>query len=422
MYYNNLYDGVHLACPSGTAFYHCNAYNYSGCCKKDACDPEYAGCTNIDGNNPDQTNSSSDGTATTTIRSTRSVGDPVTAPTPTTSASTTASPSSAVTTSQVTVNGNSNTASADISASSGGPDVLTTTPVPTKTSVGNSTDATQAGTSLNLGQGAIAGISIGASIAFLGVIFLMFLLIRRRWISNRVISYQHHEYRDDDDRDTKNVIHGGDIPFTSITACNSTNDRQLPAIDSFPTSSGQWQELPTEKNAAWPFSRASNPISPISAQIISPISPLSTAQATFDESIGDSKGNYANGSEEPAQLDSRPVYFELDSTMTTIDQPDGAISPVALTPRLGQSYELTPKEHAVHPKSLTPGLPGAVLSNATKQSLTRVRVGEAAVVSVSTTQHRSHDSYDHPTRTSATLNATAEDIQRNRHVNSWTHL
>lgn len=72
-------------------------------------------------------------------------------------------------------------------------------------------------------------------------------------------------------------------------------------------------------------------------------------------------------------------------------------------------------------------MPGSfpnVVKDAQRQKLTRVQSGDTSVVSVGQVKGQSTrpGSYDHPSRLRATMNATSDDVQRNRHVNSWTHL
>jgi hypothetical protein len=72
---------------------------------------------------------------------------------------------------------------------------------------------------------------------------------------------------------------------------------------------------------------------------------------------------------------------------------------------------------------MSPTYPNAVLQDATKQRMTRIKVGETAVISVGNKGRNAQlGSLNEQVQLRATMEPTADDIEKNRHVNSWTHL
>lgn len=167
----------------------------------------------------------------------------------------------------------------------------------------------------------------------------------------------------------------------------------------------------------------SSPSCPSLSSSISPSSPPNTGVSLLRESsIRNTNTIAEEQSEETAQLDSRPVYFELDSANIQRQIAQPPVPSLSNTSQTGQDLGQNPD--SIHPESLRPGSFPSGVKSAQRQKLTRVQSGDAFVVSIGQLRVQSlrPSPHDHPSRPRATMNATTDDVESNRHVNSWSHL
>lgn len=140
------------------------------------------------------------------------------------------------------------------------------------------------------------------------------------------------------------------------------------------------------------------------SSLVSPITPTNTGPSAWKGLPGD-RGQGTIEEEQPdkpAQLDSQPVYIELDSRDTERQRP----AELPTTP--GPPSIPRPKstnDVLKHPGLLTPGY----------------RTMTGTFMQLDTVQHgRARSDSGNPLR--GTLNPTSAERESNRHVNSWTHL
>ncbi|KAH6646452.1 hypothetical protein BKA67DRAFT_664290 [Truncatella angustata] len=278
--------------------------------------------------------------------------------------------------------------------------------------------------SSGLPRSAIAGISVGVAIGALGLLLALFLLYRCRCrkVAKRMPPYQNNLRGEFDDKNVGNRAQAsegnrhGDVfaPFggraSSFESAGALN----------PGSPSTYRSTKSQNDVA---ATASYPSSPADSYYLSPLSPPGTGVPLLKGPAAkdDDATAKENKSDEPAQLDSRPLHFELYSANAEKQMAELPTPSPPQTPRASQSpsYEVG----GDHTESLISGSSPNMVQNAQQQKLTRVQSGEAAVVSVvNRPQSARPRSYDHRTRLRATMNATADDVQSNRHVNSWTHL
>ncbi|KAI1863813.1 uncharacterized protein JN550_009311 [Neoarthrinium moseri] len=413
-------------CPRGSIFYSCGPPSFfRGCCSEDAC--TNGGCsTDAAINIPADLISSEDATSTTTTapKMASGVGAPVTSQVPTP-----ASPSTPYPTVDTIGTDLSNTGVVPPAATAASPFATSST---------NPHDEETTGI---LPQTAIAGISVGATIGLVGVILIIFLLVRRRKQSRRVPS-SHDSLRDAYGTKMEHNNH-------SVTRPSEGHDNEdvFAAFGGRVNSSESSQQIKSPAPSVLPSARSqpdgSYPRSPAHSYIVSPVSPQSTGAVSHQASVKGRDGTEKKKASAPAAFDSNQFFFELDSADT--ERPAVAELPMDSTavvaPRPKSEANQTASAHGAHlmpgscvdtvvaeARNRMPGsFPDTVVQDAKKQSLTRVRVGEASVVSVGNHAQQarpgSYDgAYERAPRLRATMNATDDDVQRNRHVNSWTHL
>ncbi|KAK8019660.1 hypothetical protein PG990_004798 [Apiospora arundinis] len=268
-----------------------------------------------------------------------------------------------------------------------------TSPDPTFGS--NSTDD-----SFTLGRAEIAGISVGGVIGGLLILFIIFLMIRRRKLAKRMPSFvdarggQFDEKLMHDNQrpamGARNESHGDDVfaPFGGRATSPTKN---------------------TGRETVEPLKRLGTPHGSIlsmggHSSVVSPITPTSTGVSNWKNFPG-GQANDAIEEESPgapAQLDSSPVYIELDSTET--ERPGPTELPTISVP-LPIPRPKSASDVLKHPGLLIPGY----------RSVT------GPVMQSDSGQHgRARSDSGDPLR--GTLNATSAEKQSNRHVNSWTHL
>lgn len=109
----------------------------------------------------------------------------------------------------------------------------------------------------------------------------------------------------------------------------------------------------------------------------------------------------------PVQLDSRPLYFELDSADTE------RVSPSELPTPLSGSDQVR------HPGQLTPGFPGVTSKREANGGLDQASTNSGAPA-VRETVCEQRPVSDGPLR--GTLNASPADREANHHVGHWDHL
>ncbi|KAK8126249.1 uncharacterized protein PG998_002008 [Apiospora kogelbergensis] len=246
----------------------------------------------------------------------------------------------------------------------------------------------------------VAGISVGGVIGGLLLLFVVFLLIRRRKLAKRMPSFvdargdQFDEKLMHDNQKAavggRSESHGDDVfaPFggraTSPVKVNGRESTEPP------------KRLGTPHDSMLSIGGHSS--------IVSPITPASTGPSNWKDFPG---GRTNDTIEEekpgvPAQLDSSPVYIELDSRETErpglTELPTVSVSSSIPRPKSANDV-------LKHPGLLTPGY----------RSVT-----EPVTQSESGQHGRPRSDSGNPLR--GTLNATSAERQSNRHVNSWTHL
>jgi hypothetical protein len=123
----------------------------------------------------------------------------------------------------------------------------------------------------------------------------------------------------------------------------------------------------------------------------------------------------------PVLFAPKPFQFELDSLDT--ERPNTAELPAAaVQPMFAQGPGLqSASAPGTYPRPLTPGIPGVMNGNTQRQGQGRYGNGGVDTAAVRTRQ-MGHVSPDRPALIRATLNATPDDLRKNRHVNSWSHL
>ena len=145
-----------------------------------------------------------------------------------------------------------------------------------------------------------------------------------------------------------------------------------------------------------------------SSYVVSPVSPDFTGSGMSKHLSGNGHaGLDETASGVPVQLDSRPLYFELDSADTE------RASPSELPTLQSGSDQVR------HPGQLTPGFPGAALKREANGSPGQagINAGASAVRESARWQRPVSDG---PLR--GTLNASPADREANHHVGSWDRL
>ncbi|KAI0124675.1 hypothetical protein BJ170DRAFT_469734 [Xylariales sp. AK1849] len=286
--------------------------------------------------------------------------------------------------------------------------------------------------SSRISQGAVAGISIGAAVILLAMVCILILLIRRHKLSKRMPSCHDSTAKayDDEKHDahknqTNSIGRGAsDDVFAPFGGRATSFELSQPLRSPVPAHSS----ARSRKDFVVGSSRQSQLISPVSSYIDAPISPLNTSPAESRKLTRDRDTTNEEQASGPAHLDSKPIYFELDSEASQRPPLNASSTPASPVSTRGQASQDddTAATAITHPSPLTPGFSSAVLRDATTQSLVRVPGGRAAVVTVGTggqpgPRPTSSSSACLP-RIGATLNATADELEEKRHVNSWDHL
>lgn len=180
------------------------------------------------------------------------------------------------------------------------------------------------------------------------------------------------------------------------------------------------QSLNSRRDEISPIS--SSP-SPIRNSFVSPITPQFTSSIREDEPSGNRDMIRSSSPNEPAQNESKRQYFELDSAGTARSNHFELPAPIPASAGPQATHGACHDAAINNSEALMPGSFPDVVKNAQRQKFTRVQSGVAAVVSVGPkNQHSRPGSFDNPSHLRATMNATADDVKQNRHVNSWTQL
>ncbi|KAK8089495.1 hypothetical protein PG997_004456 [Apiospora hydei] len=277
-------------------------------CKEGGCDDTFATATNDPDPDP-----------TTTPSEIASVGPPMTAaPTDTT-------------TSSATVSSADTTSTGSTSATSSPTATTITVPPPHQTGQPTSVpEGNDASDSFTLGRAEIAGISAGGVIGGLLLIFVVFLLIRRRKLAKRMPSFVDargdqldEKLMHDNQRAARGVrteSNGEDVfaPF------GATGRATSPAKHTDQDSAELSKRLGTPHNSMRSMEGNSS--------LVSPITPTNTGPGAWKDLPGGRAHDTIEEetSDVPAQLDSSPVYIELDSRDT--ERPAPAELPSALGP------------------------------------------------------------------------------------------
>ncbi|ETS86756.1 hypothetical protein PFICI_00584 [Pestalotiopsis fici W106-1] len=397
-------------CPAGSSFTSCGGPEpyWRGCCSSHGCS-DSEGCP-ADAKISIQVSSGENWpsftTMTTSHKASSDVGAPMTgeSPTPTTSmdtsTSTTEEPSK---TPAETAHVTSNTIGS-----------LDTAATPTGATVDGSG---------RLSPGAIAGISVGSGVGAIALLIAIFLLFRRRKHAKRMPSYRdnlHGEFNEKEpphEFQSSAARRNGDDVFAAFGGRATSFESSKAPQTITPSAS---RHLPLRQDEVSPVS---SPCSPAGVSYVSPITPQFTSPIQLE---GPPPGNRDTVSSRapsgPAHLESSCLYHELDSADTA--RPNTFELPTPTPPMTPQTAQgLCHEAKSDHPEALMPGAFPNVVKDAQRQKFTRVQSGDAAVVSIGgKSQHSRPGSFDHPASLRATMNATADDVKSNRHVNSWAHL
>ncbi|KAK7951856.1 uncharacterized protein PG986_007584 [Apiospora aurea] len=348
-------------------------------CKEGGCDDTFATSTNDPDPDP-----------TTTPSEIASVGPPMTAaPTDTTTSSATVS--------------SAETASTESTSATPSPTATTiTVPPPHQTGQPTSVpEGNDAGDRSTLGRAEIAGISAGGVVGGLLLIFVVFLLIRRRKLAKRMPSFVDAR---GDQLDEK-LMHDNQRAARGVRTESNGEDVFAPFGGRAASPAKQ-----TEQDSAELSERLGTPHNSMrsmggNSSLVSPITPTNTGSGAWKDLPGGRAHDTIEEetSDVPAQLDSSPVYIELDSRDT--ERPAPAELPSALGPPSIPRPKST-NDVLNHPRLLTPGF-------------SRTMTG--TIMQSDAAQHgRARSDSGNPLR--GTLNATSAEWESNRHVNSWTHL
>ncbi|KAK7969815.1 hypothetical protein PG988_008888, partial [Apiospora saccharicola] len=295
--------------------------------------------------------------------------------------------------------------STDAASASSTPTATTFT-VPPPRQTGPLTSSPQSGNTgddFTLGRAEIAGISVGGVIGGLLLIFLIFLLIRRRKLAKRMPSFVDAR----DDQFDEKLMQNNQNSAAGARSESNGEDVLAPFGGEYRRANSPVKNA--EQGSATPSKRLENAHDSMRSMgghssLVSPITPTNTGPSAWKD-LPDDRGQGSikeEQSDTPAQLDSQPVYIELDSRDTERQRP--AELPTTPEP------PLIPRPKSTggvlkHPGLLTPGYRTAT---GTFMQLDAVQHGQAR-----------SDSGD---LLRGTLNPTSAERQSNRHVNSWTHL
>ncbi|KAK6071073.1 hypothetical protein SCUP515_08096 [Seiridium cupressi] len=423
-------------CPVGSSYYICGGGQgtfWSGCCSTKGCASSVGCPADADINisiAPDDPWATST-TTTETPRVTSGVGAPVTA-----EGSDTIETGTTTGTETFTVPITTSSTDDFVTTSISSVDDSVTTPPTTAVSITVSPTAMSSvssqpnGTNVGgLPQTATAGIITGSTIAALVIFTIIFLLYRRRRQVRRMSSYRNTFGDDEKDRSSHSQSAGGQgsgdvfAPFggnhhtlspSHVGRVNSFEDYQPldPMPPSILISSNNHHNNPkTLKNRGLS----------VDDPFISPVSQQSTGTALSGESICHKNAIVEEKPEkDPVQLDSRPVYFELDSAATRETKAAELPIPSPKTPKTAR--DACHESSSDKSESPEPGDFPNVVKDAQEQKLTRVPNSVLTVVSVgSKGQLPRSGSHKNPSPLRATMNPSADDVKRNRHVASWTH-
>ncbi|KAK8137715.1 hypothetical protein PG984_001095 [Apiospora sp. TS-2023a] len=170
-----------------------------------------------------------------------------------------------------------------------------------------------------LGRAEIAGISVGGVIGGLLLLFVIFLLIRRRKLAKRMPSFVDAR----GDQFDEKLMHNNQKLATGARSESNGEDVFAPF--------GGRANSPVknaERGSATPSMRPENKHDSLRStgghnSLVSPITPTNTGPGAWKDLPGD-RGQCTIEEEQPdtpAQLDSQPVYIELDSRDTERQRP-----------------------------------------------------------------------------------------------------
>ncbi|KAI1079446.1 hypothetical protein F5B20DRAFT_590602 [Whalleya microplaca] len=408
-------------CPPSEPFYSCRSNGFTGCCQVDPCNRP--GCVLDETTSDATTDLPSDVTiwppstdsltishflthtpsftstitetvpgGTDTDTETITVDVPTTHSTPTTTATdaetTTATTDSASTTSDTT--------SGNPTSSDPTPDTAATTqtlgPLPTPTNPSQSDDGKNV-----LPTAAIAGISVGAIVVAVIVLLVVYLLIRRRRIAKQMSSSLEASPRRQEE---KSVV---DLMPTSPQPPKNGGG----AGDVFAPFGGRSNSCGTKPPSYQPQEAREDDVQPSNRNLSSAdtyeVSPMSPEMNLPDT----------------PQLDSRPVYVELDSGGDGLRHGRESSTPSDLVSPLSTAHSSHGgRESLSHPIPLTPGYPGTQMSIQSQLASTNTDNAHATHKRGSS-QSLASSAGNFPR---ATLRATRTERQNNQHVMSWSQL
>ncbi|KAI0014659.1 hypothetical protein F4780DRAFT_323165 [Xylariomycetidae sp. FL0641] len=380
--------------PNGGNFYICQKNGFKGCCKSDPCDAD--GCRDDD-----------DGAHQTTTTTAPTTTKPGTSQqsTPTTAAATfdedsssetitftpTGTALSSITDQPPTASQTSFTTTVLSTIDSTGGLVATTATLPIPSSTTTPSDNEKPST---LSTAAIAGASIAGTLGAIAILILIFISLRRRRISKRTPSRRGSP---DDPYDDKGIMDQSRSPSDAagnhdIWAPFGGRANSPEGERPKPTSP---RKIPRDAHDA-----RTDESKPLRGS-------MKLARSPYDEAPG------------PSQLDSQPVYVELDSTETerSSRRSVGPVSPLTAggeDKSSNSSGSRSSKASSFHPSPLTPGFPGTQMA---------IQCGLRDSRGSASAGYEKRDSRIAPIGAHrATLNATVAERSSNRHVTSWAEL
>ncbi|KAF3007217.1 hypothetical protein E8E14_007541 [Neopestalotiopsis sp. 37M] len=285
---------------------------------------------------------------------------------------------------------------------------------------------TTAGTTTNasghLSDGAVAGVSVGTSVAFVALLGVAFFLLHRRRHAKRMPSYRDNmreEFNEKEPKqDSQPPAASGDGADVFAAFGGRANSFETPKAHQTVTPSAP-RYFPDRQDNVSPLT---SPTSPARVSYVSPITPQFMSSIHPSEPSGNRDTISSRAPSVPVELDSSRLFYELDSADTARSNMFELPAPTPpMTPQtaLGLGHEAK----SDHSEALMPGSFPNMVKDAQRQKFTRVQSGDAALVDIGARSQSSRPgSFDQPTHLRATMNATADDVKSNRHVNSWAHL
>ncbi|KAI1336443.1 hypothetical protein F5Y15DRAFT_207448 [Xylariaceae sp. FL0016] len=353
------------SCSAGSLYYKCKLNGFTGCCNFDPCNVESSDPCSEEGrgHTSDKTSATSTMTEEPFITSSTDTAEETTS---SDSTSTSSVIGASTTTESASASDTSSTFSTSVvstSDSTGGASSMVET-IPAATSTAESSDGSASVGGLS--SGSIAGIAVGGAFAGIALIFLLSLCVRRRHLKKRMSSTRGTSPDGFDEKSTINQTQTG-----SSEAKSTEND---PVFGPF----GGRADQPYKRKISGAKTEESWPL---------------RRDAPHDEHAG------------PSQLDSTPIYVELDSAEP--QRSGDSLNASPFPPSALSSHQSSPTSPSFHPSPLTPGFPGTQMS--IQGQLDQARAGDRGSSNAPLGAPR------------ATLNATMAERKNGHHATSWSN-